>query len=137
MVHSVLLSLKESLFFFRTDAMLKSFQIRVAVVLLAGFTLAAAVLASLNFAKEGSFSLPTDSVIWVEAPGGLKAQRVLKNGPGERAGIKAGDLLVAANKVPTPRISSLTRQWFAAGVWRTSGLPPGPVGRSHPRLGDI
>jgi two-component system, NtrC family, sensor kinase len=104
--------------------MLKVFQIRVAVVLLAGFTLAAAVLASLNFAKEGSFSLPTDQVSWVEAPGGLQAQRVLKDGPGERAGIKAGDLLTAAQlsggggtSVPTPRISLLTRQWFAAGVW--------------------
>ena len=98
--------------------MLKPFQIRVAVVLLAGFTLAAAILASLNFAKEGSFSLPTDLVSWVEAPGGLKAQRVLKDGPGERAGIKAGDLLTAANNAPTPRMSSLTRQWFATGVYR-------------------
>jgi two-component system, NtrC family, sensor kinase len=104
--------------------MLKLFQIRVAVVLLAGFTLAAAVLASLNLAKEGSFPLPTDQVSWVEAPGGLMAQRVLKDGPGQRAGIKAGDLLTAAKlsgsrgeSVPTPRISFLTRQWFAAGVW--------------------
>ncbi len=104
--------------------MLKVFQIRVAVVLLAGFTLAAAVLASLNFTKEGSFSLPTDQVSWVEAPGGLEAQRVLKNGPGDQAGIRAGDLLTAAKlsggrgaSVPTPRMSSLTRQWFAAGVW--------------------
>ena len=128
LVHSVLLCSKEPLLFFRTDAMLKSFQIRVAVVLLAGFTLAAAVLASLNFAKEGSFALPTDSVNWVEAPGGLKALRVLKNGPGERAGIKAGDVLVSANKVPTPRISFLTRQWAAAGVW-------GRVDYSLERLG--
>jgi two-component system, NtrC family, sensor kinase len=104
--------------------MLKVFQIRVAVVLLAGFTLAAAVLASFNFAKEGSFSLPTDQVSWVEAPGGLEAQRVTPNGPADRAGIKAGDLLTAAKlsgsrgaNVLTPRMSFLTRQWFAAGVW--------------------
>ena len=97
--------------------MLKPFQIRVAVLLLAGFTLAAAILAAFNFAKEGSFSQPTDQVYWVEAPGGLKAERVLKDGPGERAGIKAGDLLVAANSTPTPRTSSLGRQWSTAGVW--------------------
>jgi two-component system NtrC family sensor kinase len=110
--------------------MLKPFQIRVAVVLLAGFTLAAAILASLNFAKEGSFSQPTDLVIWQEAPGGLEAQRVAKDGPGERAGIKAGDLLVEANRVPTPRISFLTRQWASVGTWRNidyrlvrSGVP--------------
>src|ERR1700678_1629468 len=98
--------------------MLKTFQIRVAVVLLAGFTLAAAILASLNFAKDGSFSLPTDQVSWVEARGGLEAQRVLKDGPGERAGIKAGDLLTAANSVPIPRMASLTRQWGATGIYR-------------------
>src|ERR1700733_1068847 len=112
------------------DAMLRPFQIRMAVVLLAGFTLAAAILASLNFTKESSFSLPTDQVSWLEAPGGLQAQRVLKDGPGERAGIKAGDLLVSANKVPTPRVSFLTKQWFAVGTWRNidyllvrSGVP--------------
>jgi two-component system, NtrC family, sensor kinase len=113
-----------------TDAMLRPFQIRMAVVLLAGFTLAAAILASLNFTKESSFSLPTDQVSWLEAPGGLRAERVLKDGPGERAGIKAGDLLVSANKVPTPRVSFLTKQWFAVGTWRNidyslvrSGVP--------------
>jgi two-component system, NtrC family, sensor kinase len=102
----------------------------MAVVLLAGFTLAAAILASLNFTKESSFSLPTDQVSWLEAPGGLRAERVLKDGPGERAGIKAGDLLVSANKVPTPRVSFLTKQWFAVGTWRNidyslvrSGVP--------------
>ena len=130
LVHSVLCGSRGPLFVLRTDAMLKPFQIRVAVVLLAGFTLAAAILASLNFAKEGSFSLPTDQVSWVEAPGGLKAQRVLKDGPGERAGIKAGDLLVSANNVATPRVSFLTHQWFAVGTWRNidyllvrSGVP--------------
>jgi two-component system NtrC family sensor kinase len=110
--------------------MLKPFQIRVAVVLLAGFTLAAAILASLNFAKEGSFSLPTDQASWVEAPGGLKADRVEAHGPADRAGVKAGDLLVEANSVPTPRVAFLTRQWSAVGTWRNidyllvrSGVP--------------
>ncbi len=110
-------------FYIRSNAMLKPFQIRVAVVVLAGFTLAAAVLASLNYAKEGSFSQPTDQISWVEAPGGLIAQRVLKDGPGQRAGIKAGDLLVAVKSAPTaptvqtPRTSSLVREWSSAGVW--------------------
>src|SRR3984957_5914869 len=113
-----------------TDAMLRPFQIRMAVVLLAGFTLAAAILASLNFTKESSFSLPTDQVSWLGAPGGFRAERGVKDGPGERAGIKAGDLLVSANKVPTPRVSFLTKQWFAVGTWRNidyslvrSGVP--------------
>jgi two-component system, NtrC family, sensor kinase len=98
--------------------MLKPLQIRVAVVALALFTVAAAVLASLNFAKEGSYQEPTDRVWWVESAGGLKAQRVLKDGPGQRAGIKAGDLLIAAGDAPTPRVAALVRKWFDAGVYR-------------------
>ena len=98
--------------------MLKPFQIRVAVVLLAGFTLAAAVLASLNFAKEGSFYLPTDQATWVEASGGLRAERIEAHGPADRAGIKKDDLLVQANGSATPRVSFLTRQWSAVGTWR-------------------
>src|SRR6202012_2395570 len=98
-------------------AMLKSFQVRVGVLLLAGFTLAAVILACLNFAKDGSYPLPTDSVSWIEAPGGLLGQRVLKDGPGAKAGIKDGDLLVAVNKFPTPRVSFLTRQWGATGIF--------------------
>ncbi len=33
-------------------------------------------------------------------------------------------------------MSSLTRQWFAAGVWRHVDYLPGPVGRSDPCIGD-
>lgn len=98
--------------------MQKTFQIRVAAVLLALFTLTAAILASLNFAKEGDFVEPTDKVTWAEAAGGLVAQRVPGNSPGERAGIKPGDLLVSVNGVPTPRIASLVRCWFGSGVYR-------------------
>ena len=98
--------------------MLRPLQIRVAVVLLAGFTLAAAVLASLNFVKEGSFPLPTDQVSWIEAEGGLKAERVVAHSPADNAGIKNGDLLVSANNAPTQRVAQLTRQWAAVGTWQ-------------------
>jgi two-component system, NtrC family, sensor kinase len=96
----------------------RPFQIRVAVVALALLTLGAAILASLNFVREGTFSEPTDQVIWVEAPGGLVAQRVLASGPGDRAGIKPGDLLVAAAGKATLRMASLGRQWFSTGTYR-------------------
>jgi two-component system NtrC family sensor kinase len=92
----------------------KSFQTRIAVVFLALFTVAAAIFASFNFIQEGRFQLPTDGIWWVEAQGGLEAQRVPDNTPGQRAGIKTGDLLVLANDVPTPRAGSLARQ-----MWKT------------------
>ena len=98
--------------------MQKSLQIRATVVLLALFTVAAAVFASLNFAKDMEFQEPTDGVAWVESHGGLRAQRVPNNTAGERAGIKPGDLLITANDQPVPRTASLVRQWFRTGIYR-------------------
>ncbi|HEX3471951.1 MAG TPA: ATP-binding protein [Silvibacterium sp.] len=97
----------------------KSNQTRLIVVLLALFTVAAAVFASFNFIQESNYQSPMDGVWWLEAHGGLEAQRVTRGGPGERAGLKAGDLLVAANGVPTPRWASLTHQMIHAKVYNT------------------
>ncbi|HVJ07506.1 MAG TPA: ATP-binding protein [Acidisarcina sp.] len=97
--------------------MQKPFQIRLAVIVLAISTIFAAVFATLNFIQEGKFQKPTDGVWWVEAHGGLEAQRVLQDGPGQRAGIKAGDLLITANDHPTPRLAPLVRQMYRTGVY--------------------
>src|SRR5271169_5570064 len=97
----------------------KSYQTRIIVVLLALFTVTAAVFASFNFIQENSYQSPTDGVWWVEAPGGLAAQRVTNGGPGERAGLKVGDLMIAANERITPRWSSLTREMIRTKVYNT------------------
>src|SRR5215467_3672135 len=97
----------------------RSLQTRVTVLLLALFTVAAAVFASFNFIQENNYQLPTDGVWWVEANGGLQAQRVLAKGPGQRAGIKGGDLLVQANDRPLPRFSSLAREMGRTGAYGT------------------
>ena len=93
------------------------FQTRVSVVLLAVFTLTAAVFASLNFVQEGRDQQPTDGAIWYEAPGGLKAERVPPGSPADRAGVRAGDLLVSVNDRPTPRLASLEREMFRTRVY--------------------
>ena len=97
--------------------MQRPLQIRLAVIVLALSTIFAAVFATLNFMQESKFQKPADGIWWVEAHGGLEAQRVLEDGPGLRAGIKAGDLLVAANDRPTPRIASLVREMYRTGVY--------------------
>ncbi len=97
----------------------KSYQTRITVVLLALFTVTAAVFASFNFIQENSYQSPTDGVWWVEAPGGLAAQRVTSGGPGERAGLKVGDLMVAANERVTPRWAALTREMVRTKVYNT------------------
>jgi PAS domain S-box-containing protein len=55
----------------------------------------------------------------MEARGGLEAQRIAKGGPGERAGLKAEDLLLAANGRSTPRWASLTREIIRTKVYNT------------------
>jgi two-component system, NtrC family, sensor kinase len=97
----------------------RSFQTRVTVVLLALFTAAAAVFATFNRIQENNFQAPTDGVWWTEAHGGLEAQRVASGGPGERAGLKEGDLLLRANGVPMTRWASLSRQMFSTRVYNT------------------
>ena len=50
---------------------------RIAAVVLATLTVAAVILASINYSHESQFSTPTDQVFWAEAPGGLIAQKVI------------------------------------------------------------
>jgi two-component system, NtrC family, sensor kinase len=92
----------------------RTFPTRITATLLALLTCAAVVCAGFNLAQENRFQSPTDGVSWMEGQGGLIAQRVPDNSPGEKAGVKEGDLLVAANDEPTPRGAALTRQ-----MWRT------------------
>ncbi len=97
----------------------RSLQTRITVLLLAFFTVAAGVLAAFNFVQENKYQLPTDGVWWVEAHGGLQAQRVLSESPGQRAGIKTGDLLVQANDHTVPRWSALVREMVRTGTYGT------------------
>ncbi|WP_446742111.1 ATP-binding protein [Silvibacterium acidisoli] len=97
----------------------KSSQTRITVLLLALFTVAAAVFASFNFVQENNYQSPTDGVWWVEAHGGLVAQRITHGGPGERAGLKPGDLMIAANDHATPRWASLTREMVRTKAYNT------------------
>src|SRR5277367_6270221 len=103
----------------RSIHMERSLQTRITVLLLALFTVAATVFAAFNFIQENNYQLPTDGVWWVEANGGLQAQRVLANSPAQKAGIKAGDLLVQANDHPLPRYASLAREIGRTGTYGT------------------
>ncbi len=94
-----------------------SSQTRILAVVLAVATLAACVLAAINFEQERSYEVPTDGIWWTEASGGLQAQRVPVASPGHRAGIRTGDILVSVNDHPTTRLASLVREMFRSGAW--------------------
>ncbi len=95
----------------------RSIQSRVVAVALALLTAAAVLLAVFNFEQEQRFEVPTDGIWWVESHGALQASRVPANSPGERAGIKAGDLLLSVNQQPTPRVAALVQEQFRTKVY--------------------
>jgi len=92
-------------------------QTRILAIVLAVATVAACVLAAMNFDRESGFDVPTDGIWWVESGAGLRAERVPTLSPGHRAGIRTGDILVSVNDQPTPRVAPLTREMFHSGIW--------------------
>src|SRR5260370_5509119 len=81
--------------------MKREYQFRVAAFLLGLTTLSAIAFAVINLKKEKEVSVPDDGIWWVEqhpdstTDNVLVAQRVDEGGPGDLAGIKTGDRLVA------------------------------------------
>ena len=65
------------------------------MVVLAGLALAA--LGVYNIVLKASFTLMDDGVYWRQAPQGLVASRLAPGGPGARAGVRAGDVLIAVD----------------------------------------
>jgi two-component system NtrC family sensor kinase len=97
--------------------MRNAFQTRILAVALALATLGACVLAGLNLSQELGTEFPTDGVVWMEAHGGLRAERVPANSPAGRAGIRQGDILEAINGEPTTRLASQVRAMYQNGIW--------------------
>jgi len=96
--------------------MSRDFQIRPAILLFL-LTAAAIVLATINFQKEHNFQTPYDGVWWVEHGGNLVADRVENSGPGIKAGVKEGDLLVAINEDPVHNAAAQVREMYRVGIW--------------------
>jgi two-component system NtrC family sensor kinase len=92
-------------------------QTRILAIVLALATVAACVLAGMNFEQENGFDVPIDGIVWLETAGGLRADRVPADSPGHRAGIRAGDVLVSIDDQPTERLAPLVREQFRSGIW--------------------
>jgi PAS domain S-box-containing protein len=102
---------------FNQYRMRDAFQTRVLAVALAVATLAVCVLAGFNLAQELGAEFPTDGVMWVEAQGGLRADRVPMDSPGSKAGIRVGDILEAINAEPTPQLGAQVRAIYQNGIY--------------------
>jgi two-component system, NtrC family, sensor kinase len=101
-------------------SMNRDFQIRFTAGLLILLTTAAVILAWINFQKESEFQIPSDGVWWVEQAGEsgeLVANRVEPGGPGDKAGIRAGDQLTAINQHDIKDTTGRIRQIYRVGAW--------------------
>jgi PAS domain S-box-containing protein len=97
--------------------MTKEFHLRSSALLLAVFTVAAAIFAGINFQKEREFASPVDGVWWVEQEGWLRAELVEPGSPGEKAGVKPDDILTAVNDQTVNTLAGLTRLMYKTGPW--------------------
>jgi PAS domain S-box-containing protein len=101
--------------------MRKDSLIWVSAVALAILTAATVVFAVINFQKERQFPKPYDGVWWMENrnPNGItiEARRVTPGGPGENAGIKPGDKLLAINDQQVGTINDVNHELVRSGVW--------------------
>ncbi len=90
---------------------------RMQAMLLALATAALFLLAVMNLAQERHFQQPDDGVWWREVAGGLRADKVLPNTPGERAGIQKNDLLTAVDGAPVTSLAGLDRALYRVGPY--------------------
>ena len=111
------------------SAMNREFQTRFIAGFLFLLTTAAIILAWINFRKESQFVPPYDGVWWLERNGNIVADRIDSNGPGARAGVKAGDRLLSVDGRSVNTTAALNAQLYRDGVWTkaTYGLLRGSV----------
>jgi PAS domain S-box-containing protein len=95
----------------------RGFQVRFTTVVLGLLTAAALVLGWINFQKEHEVQIPYDGVWWLEHNGKLVADQVGDASPGAKAGIKAGDVIVAVNQQPVRKDADLVHQQYRTGTW--------------------
>ena len=97
--------------------MKQNLRVSVGAVVLALATLAAMIFAWLNFVQRTEFESPDDGVVWLDTPQGVQAQQVAPGSPAARAGLHAGDRLIAINSAPVSRQVEVTKRLWRAGLW--------------------
>ena len=85
------------------------------------FTLGMIILGGLNVQQKRLWVAPDDGVLWIESQvdgrGGVQASLVAAGGPGERAGIRRGDTLVAIDELDIENERHVTRVLYELGEW--------------------
>jgi two-component system NtrC family sensor kinase len=97
--------------------MKQTLRVSLGAVVLALATLATMVFAWLNFVQRTEFESPDDGVVWLDTDQGVQARQVAPDSPAVRAGVHAGDYLLAVNDTPIVRQVQVTKRLWRAGLW--------------------
>ncbi len=101
----------------RSGHMTKESTLRFSAILLLLLTVTAVIFAVLNFNVERAFEVPADGVWWFPQDGSITAKRVETGSPGERAGVKTGDVIVAINGQAIHATLNITKILYKSGAW--------------------
>ena len=71
-------------------------------------------LAALNIAGRAAWSEMEDGVLWAASTGDLTAREIAPGSPAERAGLRAGDVLMAIDRKPVDSIEDVVTALHAA-----------------------
>jgi two-component system NtrC family sensor kinase len=102
--------------------MLQELKFQLSTAILTVLTIAAAVAAALNYQQIHRFRLHDDGVTWGDRIGlgernQVVAVRVAPNGPADRAGIRANDILKSIQSAPIADTSDVPRRLAYVGAW--------------------
>src|SRR3989337_2902724 len=92
----------------------REYKLRSFGLLLALVTLAALVCGGVNFPERARYVRPHDGIDWDETPEGVQASIVWQDTPGDRAGIRPGDILLSIDGNPIQRPIDVIKQLFRA-----------------------
>ncbi|MGO9010340.1 MAG: ATP-binding protein [Bryobacteraceae bacterium] len=97
---------------------MKELKFQLSTALLTMVTVAAVVLAVINFEQRLQFhGLAEDGAIWVDHQGGVQASHVRPRSGAAVAGIHTGDWLLSINGEPVKQALDVTRILVRVGTW--------------------
>ena len=90
---------------------------RFTAVSLAIHSLTLFTFALINLQQRVRYRLADDGISWIDSQKGVQAWIVTPDGPGDRSGIREGDILESIDKKPVHAAADVSRQIFSVDVW--------------------
>lgn len=95
--------------------MLLNFGFKTTLIVL--LTVAMTVFGIINGTQKANYVTPDDGCGWIKTSQGVEADIVEEGGPGSKAGVIKGDVLVAINGQEVTRATDVSKQLYLLGVW--------------------